>query len=60
MMILEILMMMITMKLKELKNFIDDPSFLSLLSSSPNEPRYFVKITENGAASEIIRNHVTI
>ena len=53
-------MMMITMKLKELKNFIDDPSFLSLLSSSPNEPRYFVKVTENGAASEIIPNHVTI
>ena len=55
MMILEILMMMITMKFTELKNFIDDPSFLST-----NEPRYFVKVTEKGAVSEIIQIHMTI
>ena len=33
-------------------NFVDVPSFVSLISGSPNEPLYFVKVTKKRAASE--------
>ena len=49
------MMMMVMMKLTELKkkiNSVDVPSFVSLFSGSPNEPLYFQNVTEKGAASE--------
>ena len=54
MMSLEILIMMMTMKLRtqQIFNFVDVPSFASFLSGSPNEPLYFLKVTERGATSE--------
>ena len=33
-------------------NFVDVPSFVSVLSGSPNKPLYFVNVAEKGAASE--------
>ena len=37
---------------EQIFTFVDAPSFVSLFSGSPNEPLYFVKVTEKGAASE--------
>ena len=37
---------------EQIFNFVDVLSFVSLFSSSPNEPLYFVKVTEKGTASE--------
>ena len=37
---------------EQIFNFVVVPSFVSLVSGSPNEPIYFVKITEKGTASE--------
>ena len=48
-------MMMMTMKLTELNKFLTllmFRLFFSLLSGSPNEPLFFVKVTEKRAASE--------
>ena len=46
------MMMMNLIRLNNIFNFVDFQSFVSLFSSSPNEPLYFVKVTEKGAASE--------
>ena len=37
---------------EQIFNFIYVPSFPPLLSGSPNESLYFLKVTEKGAASE--------
>ena len=37
---------------EQISNFVDVPSFVSLLSSSSNEPLYSVKVTEKATASE--------
>ena len=39
-------------RIGQIFNFVDAPSFISFISSSPNEPLYFVKVTEKGTASE--------
>ena len=39
-------------RIEQTFNFVDVPSFVSLFSGSPNEPLYFVKVTEKGTASE--------
>ena len=43
-------------KTEQIFNFVDVPSFISLFSSSPNEPPYFVKIVEKVTASEDIND----
>ena len=62
-MIMEILMMMMTVKLKELNKFLTllvVRRFVSLFSGSPNEPLCFVKGTEKGAPVKIIQIHMAI
>ena len=52
MMMMMMMMMMNLIRLNKIFNFVDFPSFASLFSSSPNEPLYFVKVAEKGAACE--------
>ena len=37
---------------EQIFNFVVVPSFVSLFSGSPNEPLYFLRVTEKGTASE--------
>ena len=52
MMITELLMMMMKVdRTEQVFNFVNVPSFVSLFSGSPNEPLYFVNVTEERSAS---------